>query len=111
MYESGKRSLPLAATQQLSEILAQVQQQKRAKKEVPTAEQQAQKKQTLESLLRENEYQQLVMERKIAVIQKNQAAAVATLQLIDFLTNHTNKSPKKSKTKQRRGFNLPSNKT
>ena len=91
MYESGKRSLPLAATQQLSEILAQVQQQKRAKKEVPTAEQQAQKKQTLESLLRENEYQQLVMERKIAVIQKKQAAAVATLQLIDFLTNHTNK--------------------
>ncbi|RKS02736.1 helix-turn-helix transcriptional regulator [Flavobacterium sp. 102] len=92
MYELGKRSLPLAAAQQLSEILAQVQPQKRAKKQVPTAEQQAQKKQTLEALLRENEYQQLVVERKIAGIQKKQVAAVAALQLLGYLADTDKKT-------------------
>lgn len=75
MFESGKRSLPLHATQKLAELLLHVKTQE-AKKQSPTDEKyEEQWKNLIESSLRENQYQILLTEKKIAALEKKQHAA------------------------------------
>lgn len=93
MYESGKRSLPLAAREQMNKFLTHVQDanSKKAKNELVSSQQRNNTKQELDALLRDNENQQLTVERKIAGVLKKQAEAVAALQLVDFLATQDHK--------------------
>ncbi|MFN3969647.1 hypothetical protein [Flavobacterium sp.] len=103
MYESRKRGLPVDATLLLSEMLRHVQNEndKELKKQELSTQQEAKKKETLEKLLNENDYQQQTIERKIEKIEKNRAFVVARFQLLDFLNNHTNKNEKHPELLQR----------
>lgn len=88
MYELGKRDLPLAAKQLLAALLAYVQTPVTAAVSRPyLVQQQAKKQQKCEDLLRENEYQQLVIAKKIAVLNKKQESQARMLQLAAFLDN------------------------
>ena len=93
MFESGKRDLPLASLHFLSEILAYVQspEAKTTKKLTNLAKEADEKKQTLEALVKENQYQQLRVAKKIASIEKKQAASVAVLQVLAYLNKRTDK--------------------
>jgi hypothetical protein len=92
MYESGKRDLPVDAKLKMSEMLKHVQNKndKQLKTQELSTQQEAQKKETLEKLLKENDFQQQTIERTIKKIEKNQAFVVARFQLLDYLNNHTN---------------------
>ena len=94
MFEAGKRDLPLASLQFLSEILAYMQspETKATKSKANLAKEKAENKQTLEALVKENQYQQLRMARKIAVIEKKQEASVKALQLATYLIKLTDKN-------------------
>ncbi len=74
MFEIGRRDLPLAATQKLATLLVQVQSQKvRAKRKSESANT-SELKELLNKMLRENQYQQLLAERKIAAIDSKRIA-------------------------------------
>lgn len=89
MYESGKRDLPLAAKQLLAELLTHQQSPETTASKLPHhAQQQKQLQQQLERLLRENEYQQLLVARKINSVEKKYSSQLRVLQLVDFLSNH-----------------------
>jgi transcriptional regulator with XRE-family HTH domain len=91
MFESGHRDLPLPAKQLLAEMLTHVQSQEAAAKNTTLPPQKA-KLQQLERLLRNNEYEQLLVARKIAVATKKQQAHARLLQLTLFLsTRNTGK--------------------
>lgn len=94
MFELGKRSLPVAAKLELSEMLKHVQStnSKNSKKQLLSVQQENKKTEVLEALLFENQYQQLVVEKKIAAILKKQEAAIAALQLIDYLAKTDKKA-------------------
>ena len=94
MFESGKRDLPSAALQFLSEILAHLQspEAKTTKTQATLAKEAAKKKQTLEALVQENQYQQFRMAKKIAAIEIKQKASVKTLQLAAYLNKRTVKN-------------------
>lgn len=83
MFESGKRDLPLAAQQLLAEMLTHVQSGQTAKNAAP--EKVAAQQQHVERLIRENEYQQLLVARKTAEVAKKQAAQERLAQVVDFL--------------------------
>lgn len=87
MFESGQRDLPLHAKQLLGEILTHLQAQEAAAKSTPALPQQA-KLDQLERQLRNNEYHQLVLARKIASTTKKQQAQARLLLLTDFLRSH-----------------------
>lgn len=103
MYESGKRGLSVDAKLQLSEMLKHVQNEndKELKKQVLSTQQEAKKKETLEDLLKENDYQQQTIERKIKKIKKKQAFVVSRFQLLDYLEQHTNKKEEHPELLQR----------
>jgi transcriptional regulator with XRE-family HTH domain len=86
MFETGQRDLPLHAKQLLSGILTHMQSYDATAKN-NTAPQKITRDQ-LERLVRENEYQQLLLERKIASIAKKQEAQGRLLHLYDFLNAH-----------------------
>jgi transcriptional regulator with XRE-family HTH domain len=91
MYELGQRDLPLPAKQLLAEMLTYVQSHENAAKSTTPPPQKA-KLQQLERLLRDNEFQQLLVARKIAVATKKQQAHARLLQLTIFLsTRNTGK--------------------
>jgi hypothetical protein len=92
MYESDDRSLPDDALKQMNEMLKHVQNKnnKQLKKQELSFQQQDKKKETLEKLLEENDYQQQTIARKIKKIKKKRAFVVARFQLLDFLNNQTN---------------------
>ncbi|WP_298221293.1 helix-turn-helix transcriptional regulator [Flavobacterium sp.] len=85
MYEIGQRDLPLAAKQLLAEMLTHIQKPSATAKPATDKQQRAKQHQQLERLLRENEYQQLVLARKTATIQKKQDAQARLSILADFL--------------------------
>ena len=94
MFESGKRDLPLASLQYLSEILVYMQspEAKSARNKGNAAKAATEKKQTLEALLMENHCQQMLVARKIADIEKKQEASVKALQLAAYLNKQTEKN-------------------
>jgi ATP-dependent Clp protease ATP-binding subunit ClpA len=103
MYESDDRHLPNDALSLMNEMLKHVQNKndKQLKMQELSTQQQDKKKETLKALLKENDYQQQTIERKIEKIEKNQAFVVARFQLLDFLNNHTNKKEEHPELLQR----------
>lgn len=89
-YELGTRDLPLAAKQLLAELLQHVLVHNEIAKTPPQIVHQQTKKQLqLERLLKENEYQLLVVARKIASIEKKYNHKLRALQVVAFLSSHT----------------------
>jgi transcriptional regulator with XRE-family HTH domain len=84
LYELGKRSLPLHATQLLAEMLTHLQPTGESERRVQHVQQQARYDQ-LERLLRENEYQRLAFAKKVAAIMKKHTAQQKLTMLGDFL--------------------------
>ena len=93
MYETGDRNLPTDAYELMSKMLEHVQNKnnKALKEQELSTQQQDVTKETLEKLLKENDYQQQTIERKINKIKKKQAFVVARFQLLDYLEQHTTK--------------------
>jgi transcriptional regulator with XRE-family HTH domain len=88
MFESGKRSLPVPAMQLLAEMLSHVQGPQAASRRMQDLLQYSrQQHRQLENLLRENEYQQALMAKKMAALEKKQAAQLRLSQLADFLNS------------------------
>ena len=87
MYESGKRDIPLQAKLLLAEMLQFMQTPSAtiSSKLPHVAHQEAKKKEQLERMLKENEYQQLLVAKKLAALEKKYTAAVSVLQLMDHL--------------------------
>ena len=86
MFELGKRDLPLPAKQLLGDMLTYIQSPEVAAKSTLPEASQATLPQ-LERLQRENHYQQLLTERKIAVATKKLQAQARLLQLSAFLSS------------------------
>jgi ATP-dependent Clp protease ATP-binding subunit ClpA len=103
MYESDDRDLPNDALSLMNEMLKHVQNKndKQLKMQELSTQQQDKKRETLDKLLKENDYQQQTIERKIRKIKKKQAFVVARFQLLDFLNNHTNKKEEHPELLQR----------
>lgn len=97
MYESGKRNLPQAASIKLAEMLAHVQSAKAKSSKHPSQLEEKETKEKLQTLLNENNYQQFIMEKKIAGIEKKQAATASALHLLNYFEN--NKDIHESHTK------------
>jgi len=98
MFEINKRSLPPQASQTLFELLAHLQSPKAAKALTQAAAQkqkQAESRQ-LAKLLRENQYQQLLLNKNIADAQKKQSAQIHLSLLLDHYKNHPPKDTKDS---------------
>jgi len=89
MYESGKRDLPLHANQLLADMLTHVRTAETISENryQSNALQLKGLQQSLEHLLRENEYQQLLLDRKIAAARKKQTAQMRIAQLAHFVNN------------------------
>ena len=89
MFELGKRDLPVEAKYLLVAMLKHLQEPVVVSKSLPhEAEQLAKKQAQLERLLKENEYQQLRIAKKLAAGKKKYAANLKRLQLVHFLTTH-----------------------
>ena len=88
-YESGSRDLPLKAKRLLAEMLQYVQNPELASKVLPhTAMQNDKKHRQLQRLLKENEYQLLVITKELAAVEKAYNGSVNAMHTLDFLTNH-----------------------
>jgi transcriptional regulator with XRE-family HTH domain len=88
MYEIGKRDLPSHAMLLLAEMLAYVQAPEAAERRTEAAKQYSKPhQQFIERMIRENEFQQLRIARKIAAEQKKQESQLRMVHLSDFLNN------------------------
>lgn len=90
MYELGLRPLPSHAMQLMGEMIIHAENHKKKARGLPTPSAQHLKQQykKLEYLLREIEFQQLTLSRKIAAVTKKQAAQLKLLQRADFLNGY-----------------------
>lgn len=86
MFEIGQRDLPLAAKQLFTELL-QYLQTTEAQAKAPTAHTQMALQKELETQLRENEYQRLLMAQKTAYYEKKYHQELRAWQLSAFLKN------------------------
>ena len=92
MYELGKRDLPVAASVLLAELLQHLNEPVLSRKAKPQLEQYIDGATHLERLRDDNQYQQLLIARKIAAAEKKYIRGVRQLQVVDFLTRRpTNK--------------------
>ncbi|MES2864249.1 MAG: helix-turn-helix transcriptional regulator [Bacteroidota bacterium] len=89
MYELGKRDLPIAAKIQLVEMFKYIKED--ASKSLNTSTLlkalELQKKKTLEQLVKENQFRQLQLEKKITAAEKKYKSNLAALQLMEYLGN------------------------
>ena len=85
MFETGQHDLPLPAKQLLSELLSHMLSFDATNSKAATHQI---SQEQLERQFRENEYQQMVISRKIAAITKKQAAQARLLHLSNFLKVH-----------------------
>jgi transcriptional regulator with XRE-family HTH domain len=87
MYEIGKRELPSSAMIQLAEILRYLKED--ASKSAETTSllkvQAIQKEETLEEMRKENHFKQLVLEKKLNVLEKKYKANFSAFQLTKYL--------------------------
>jgi transcriptional regulator with XRE-family HTH domain len=87
MYEIGKRELPSTAIIQLAEMLRYLQED--ASKSADTTsllkEQAIQKEKALEEMRKENHFKQLVLEKKLNVLEKKYKANFSAFQLTKYL--------------------------
>jgi len=86
LYELGQRDLPLRAKQLLGELLTHVQTNFTAAKSTPPPPRNEQL-QRLERQLRDNEYQRMLMVRKIAKATKKHEAQARLAHLVAFLSS------------------------
>ena len=92
LYELGKRDLPPRAMLLLAEMLAYVHAPEAQAISAQASPLQANQQQRLERLLRENQYQQLLHERKKVILEKKQGAQMRYLQLRGFLDGRTSEA-------------------
>lgn len=85
MYELGKRDLPLAAQQLLAAMLVYVNAPEATTNSLPPAVRQQVTKKQLERLLHENEYQQMLVAKKIDAITKKRETQLRQLRLQEYL--------------------------
>lgn len=86
-YEAGSRNLPLPSTLLLAEMAQCVYDTDAAgKTALHEATQEAQKREVVHKLLKENEYQQLATARKITRVEAKYTAKLRALKLLEFLT-------------------------
>jgi transcriptional regulator with XRE-family HTH domain len=92
MYETGKRGLPTPALLLLAPMLQFIQEEslKSGSAEVLKF-QTAQNKKVLEHLLKENQYKQKLLERKLEIAENKYQANMAAMQLMEFLKNEATK--------------------
>lgn len=85
MYSSGKRDLPAPAMVLLAEMLAYVKSAEATPKSKKATDEQKETQQYLERRLRENEYQQQQLVRKMETTQRKKLAQSRMLLLSEFL--------------------------
>jgi transcriptional regulator with XRE-family HTH domain len=86
MFEAGKRSLPSQAQLRLNEMLSHIQTaQNTTKKIQPKASDDEQVRTHIKRLLKENEYQRLISERKLAAAERNMTNEARRSELAAFL--------------------------
>jgi transcriptional regulator with XRE-family HTH domain len=92
MFETGKRDLPTAAMLLLAPMLAFIQEEnlKSGSAEILKSHIE-QKKKVLEQLLKENQYKQKLLERKLEIAENKYQANRKALQLMRFLENDASK--------------------
>lgn len=94
MYEIGKRDLPTAAMQKLSEILVHVQSHDRVIKPQPDKKSIARYQQQLTELVDQNEFQRLLLAKKITAATKKLVAQQRMSLLVDFIGSQEGKGSK-----------------
>ncbi len=96
MFETGKRELPSTAIIQLAEMLRYLKED--ASKSADTTSllkaQTIQKEKTLEELKKENHFKQLVVEKKLNVLEKKHNASLSAFQLMKYLEKQDSKNGK-----------------
>ena len=97
MFELGKRDLPLHATQLLGEIITHLNASKPTYKTPEQLTKYQAPTQFLERLLLENEYQQMLLTRKIAAANKKFEAKVKVMRVVEFLNNHSTHKGERSR--------------
>lgn len=95
MFELGKRDLPLPAKTLLAELLTYIQSAPTTQKEHSDLMTNALQKE-LEQRLRENEYQQLRIAKKIAVLEKKHKIELRAWQLKEFIEIQQQKNNNKT---------------
>lgn len=88
LYETERRSLPNGVLENLAGLLKNAKSQEEKKIQQPTNKQKDVIQNKLYELLRENEYQLLLTERKINALSKKQTAQTNALQSVAFLSNN-----------------------
>lgn len=110
MYEIGKRELPSTAIIQLADMLRYLQED--ASKSADTTsllkEQAIQKEKALEEMRKENHFKQLVLEKKLNVLEKKHKANFSAFQLTKYLEKQDTENGKLEsqllKTIERKAF-------
>lgn len=96
MYEIGKRELPSTAIIQLAEMLRYLQED--ASKSADTISllkaQAIQKEKALEELVKENHFNQMVLKRKLKVLEKKHNTSLSAFQLMKYLEKQDSKNEK-----------------
>lgn len=95
MYESGKRDLPLAAKEQLAEMLGYIQKKpfRVIANKTLLKEQEEQKRKVLKDMIVVNKHKQLLLDKKINVLERKQQDNLKSLHLVAFLEKQSaNKS-------------------
>ena len=92
MFETGKRDLPIAAMQQIAPMLQFVQEESLKSGSAKVLKfQTAQKKKVLAQLLKDNQYKQKLLEKKLEMAKNKYQANMAAMQLMQFLENDASK--------------------
>lgn len=100
MYEIGKRDLPLQPKERLAEMLLFLKTNEGAEKQMRKSVSNAELEQAAR-LLKDNEYQRLTLEKKLAKAEEKHSAQLRLSLLTDYLENRAAKETGKA------GFTLP----
>lgn len=95
MYELGKRDLPIAAKEQLAQMLGYIQKNpfRVITNKALLKEQEEQKRKVIHDLMVVNKHQQLMLDKKIDVLERKQQDNLKSLHLVAFLEKQSaNKS-------------------
>jgi transcriptional regulator with XRE-family HTH domain len=87
MYEIGQRDLPVAAKEQLVEMLTFIQKNplQLTTSNAVLKEREEQRKKVLQDLIIVNKHQQLMLDKKINALERKQHAILKSMQLVAFL--------------------------
>ena len=95
MYETGRRDIPLAAKQQLADLLVFVQKLDKKTEDFQHIKiQEARREKVFEQQRLINKHQQMIAEKKLKAIEKKYEAAMTALSLVGFLETKAEESGK-----------------